>query len=145
MAKAVVRHVCDVNNGKNLRTSHLHYNHFQIWNGRMSGFTLTCSVPCWQRVASTNTPCTSLTHSQSMRSSGVRTRRPRLWRRPFSTNGFVNLASRRKFTLMSGRSLLTSFQANFLLDLPFNILKQLLHIHSAMPRLKFSTKRSRST
>jgi hypothetical protein len=45
---------------KNLQTSLLHFNHFQIWKGLMYGFTLICSVRCWQQVASTNTSCASL-------------------------------------------------------------------------------------
>jgi hypothetical protein len=49
-----------------------------------------------------------------------------------------------KFTLTAGRSLLTSSQTIYLHYLMYNIQRQLQPIRSAMPRLKFSTKPSKS-
>jgi Integrase zinc binding domain len=64
--------------------------------------------------ANTNTSCASRTLSQSMPSSRLsRTRRQKLWPRPFSMNGFAKSASRRKFTLTAGRNLSTSCPMNF--------------------------------
>jgi Integrase zinc binding domain len=122
------------------------FNLFRFRNGKMSEFMLIFSDQFSQQDANTNISCVSPTPSRSIcLSQRLRTRKPKWYRRPFSTNGFVNSASRCKFTLTAGRSLLTSFQVNCLLFLMFNILKQLWHIPSAMPRLKFSTKQSRST
>jgi len=115
--------VLNASNERNPQTNHLHYNLFQ---------TQTSSQPD----ISTNTFCASRTHLRSTRLSQLwRTKRLRLWQ-----NGFVNLASQHKYTLMTGRSLLTNYQMNFSHFLKFNTLKQLWPIPSAMLKLKFSTK-----
>jgi hypothetical protein len=140
------KHASNAKNVKNLQINCHDFTHFQIQSDPTYAFTQTCSGQCSPWAANTNTSFASRTPLQSTCSSRRSKTRKLKWSpRPFSTNDFVNLASRRKFTLTAGRSLVTSFQTSYLRYLTFSTLKQLRPIPSLMPRLMFSTKPSRST
>ncbi len=135
------KHDSDASRERNLWTNLRHYIHYQIRNARTSGSMLIFSAQCWQLVASTNKSCASRTHlSNTCSSRQSRTRRQKLWQRPFSMNNFANSAFRHKSTLTAGRSLSTSSPKSSFNYLMFNTQKQLRPIPSVMPRLKFLIK-----
>jgi hypothetical protein len=85
---------------------------------------LTFLVQCSPPNVNTTRFFASPTLSRSMPwSRPWRTKKPKLWQRPFFRNGFVNLTSRVKFTPMAGRSLSTSYLTNYSPCLMLTILR----------------------
>ncbi len=103
---SIQKHVSPVNVVRDLLTNHLHCTHFQHQNSQTSASTPTFLDQCWQPDASTNTFYASWMLSLNTQSSHLwRTKKRKLWLKPFFPNGFVNSASQCKFTLMAGKSI----------------------------------------
>ncbi len=76
------------------RTNHRHCIHFQCQSNQTFASMLISLGQCWQPVASTNTFYESRMLSQNTLSSHQwRTKKQKLWQKPFFLNGFVNSAS----------------------------------------------------
>ena len=104
----ILRHTKTFNavNKENLpQTSHHCCNRCQRPTNPTSASTRTSLAPCWLPDISTNTFCASQMPSRNTHlSQRLKTRKRKLWPRPFFPNGFVNSASQRRFTPMVGKS-----------------------------------------
>ncbi len=109
---------------KNQWTSLHSFTHNQHRTSLTGGFIQNVLDQCWQPDPSINTTSAIQMHLQNTcLSQPSKTKKRKLWLRPFSLNSFVNLASQHKFTQTAGRSSLTNFLRNFSICLMSSIQK----------------------